>query len=79
MRQAVRARLKCSADDHDDRAGEDSLPTTEIVADPNAEDGTEETAQVVGSGCDTCEVRMLEVYTALLDIPWTPERVLFSA
>lgn len=47
MREGIGACLQSRADDHDDGASEDGLATAQIVANPDAEDGTEETAQVV--------------------------------
>lgn len=51
MRQGVCACLQGRTDDHDYRAGENGLAATKVVSNPDTEDSTEETAQVIrGSG-----------------------------
>lgn len=53
VRKAVGASLQRSTDDHDDRTDKDGLAATKVVTNPDTEDGTTETAQVVRSGRDT--------------------------
>jgi hypothetical protein len=45
--------LQRGTDDHDNRAGEDGLASAQVVANPDAEDCTTETAQVVAGNCDS--------------------------
>lgn len=47
MWECVGASLQRSTNDHDNRASEDGLAAAQVVAYPDAEDGTTETTQVV--------------------------------
>lgn len=45
--EGVSTGLQRSTDHHDNRAKKDGLATTQVVSNPDTEDGTEETTQVV--------------------------------
>lgn len=80
MGEGVSAGLQRSTDNHDDRAKEDGLATTQVVPNPDTEDGTEEATQVVRGGSDTWEVNIWEPnWMELGVVPCTVDRVLFSA
>ena len=47
MRQLKRRALQSRTDYHNDRTRKDCLSTAEDIANPNAEEGTKETSQVI--------------------------------
>ena len=52
--KTIRSALQDSANDHDGRAQEDRLATSQPVTNPDRGDRARETTQVVGSDSDTC-------------------------
>lgn len=53
MWEGKRSALQCGTDDHDNRAGEDGLASAQVVANPDTEDCTTKTAQIVAGNCDS--------------------------